>query len=255
MRTSGETGQLTSPPSDPAVQQRLAGDIERLLDATRNHAAGDGQAAARSIADAATPFLIWLRHLEIADEEPRTAGLLNGARAALVESVAAAALGLGRACIAASRLQIDLVVAYTYYRSHLEEWERVQREGKGFVTRGQIQDLHCDSVVGFKSRLALLNSHGISIDGLYRALSAHIHGQSDLTITTSNQLEEVVFSGALFASVIDAQTQTLAAVSHYLCALYADDWPSLPPTVIDFTRRVLTRPQRVDFFDTSTRPS
>ena len=62
------------------------------------------------------------------------------------------------------------------------------------------------------------------------------------------EIEELVMPNEFIESLIDLQAKTTIALSNYLGALYAEDWPALPPEVITRLRSTLSDPQRLIFF-------
>ncbi|GMU39521.1 MAG: hypothetical protein AMXMBFR23_03870 [Chloroflexota bacterium] len=227
----------------------IQAEVEALRLSIGAVATGTGASVAADMAKAVTPLHLWIRHFRVLDEGSPSTVLLDGAHAATIESVAYGALGLVRSAITAIRLQIDLLVGYSYYRTHPEEWLQVDHSGKGYSTRGAIQAFHEETVLGFKARLGMLRTQGSDVAAPYRILSAHIHGQSSLSIPRAASLAGVVSDPTALESVLTIQEQVAEGLSDYLVALYATAWPELPTDVVRRTAGRLTNAQRVVFFD------
>lgn len=227
----------------------LADQIASAISAAEAHANSTGLAFAQRTLEAADELRLWLHYLRTHTRFVCAEELLSGAYAAIIESAGYISLGLGRAAIMAIRAQIDLTLSFTFFGEHPREWERVQDVGEGFRLRSDLYKYHTEVDKQFKQRIGLLDQMSKpTVEGIYRILSAHIHGQSAFTIPKIGDLEELVMPNAFIESLIEAQAQSAQAVSNYLTALYADDWPSIPSTVTKRIQNTLTDAQRQVFF-------
>lgn len=209
-----------------------------------------GEALALTSADSISDLLLWIQYFRMVAPNETAIELLFGARAAAGEFVAYSAMGLGRAAISAIRSEIDLLLGYTFFKDHSAEWKRVTRTGDGFMMRSQIEKYHEDAYQGFASRRAIIErSSGLSLQKTYRILSAHIHGQSPLTLPKFGKVSQVVSPDLPFLeSVISLQGQAVESLSNYLVALYARNWPELPEAIVQNAARALDPKQRPAFF-------
>jgi hypothetical protein len=218
----------------------IAKEAEAAILAIEKHFSGHGKANIKGAEATVEELLLWIQYLRLRHESEYAKELLDGAVASVIEAVAYIAMGLGRASITAIRAQIDLLLSFTYFRDHPTEWERVKRTGDGFMLRSAVAEYHKASLPGFESRLATLEkTSSYTVSSLYRILSAHMHGQTSLTIPKTNSLAEVVTNPPFMASIVDIQRETSVALSNYLLAVHTHEWPSLPPKVIARVRGVL----------------
>ena len=198
---------------------------------------------------------LWLQYFRSVAEGDAATELLDGILAAALEAVAYAVLGLARAAIAAIRLQLELVIGYTYFRDHPVEWARVGRTGDGFMMFTAVDAYHRDIDRLFKPRLALVEqAAGTTLGSVYRLLSAHVHAQSPLTLPRGSELASLVADQATARSIVEAQRRACEALSNYLIAAFADRWPELPAAIVTRVNRMMTPAQRRSFFRPDTAP-
>ena len=179
--------------------------------------------------------------------------LLNGTQAAALETVAYAYLGLGRAAITAIRLQIELLLGYTYFKDHPVEWDKVRRTGDGFVLFSAVENYHKEMDRTLAARLGMIDQKAPpNLRRIYRILSAHVHGQSPYTLPKAGPLESTVLGADLMTSIVEMQQQSMDALSCFLVAVYAGQWPQLPPKFVSRVSQALTPKQRRVFFTETT---
>lgn len=175
--------------------------------------------------------------------------LLDGTRSALIEVIGYIALSLGRASIQAIRTEIDLILSYTYFQDHPKEWGNLASSGNGFMLKSEVVTYHKNIDKGFGQRLTIIEEvSNISLDNIYRTLSAHIHGQSPFTMPKSNLVKDLLFSKELMTSVVLLQKHTIVMLSNFLLALYSNRWPELPQCVVQRVRPLLNSKQVPLFF-------
>ncbi len=196
-------------------------------------------------------LLLWLDILSSQFPLSPAKDLLVGARSAMLESVAYIGLGFGRATITAIRTQIDLILAFTYFCNHPQEWETVSTTGTCFQLRSAIDKYHNETKSNFKKKLAIVeHSENNSIAKLYKTLSAHIHGQSPLTTPKSGHFNELVKTDTFIESLIEIQKQVDTCLSNYLTVVYIEMNISPPLKISTRIKEQLTPNQRMTvFFD------
>ena len=208
-----------------------------------------GSAAAAEISE----IVLWLNYFEKAADSHVASELLSGARSFVVESISYLSLGLGRAAIAAIRGQVDLLTSYTFFRDHPNEWRLVQHTGKGFKLRKAVFDYHENGNPGFKSRLGTLEAkYDYSLVKIYQILSAHLHAQATIVVPTTKLVDEIVLPKLFVRTIVELQGKTALAISNFLLAVYAKDWPDLPPEVVTRVKNVLDPQKRPKFFGDAT---
>ena len=224
--------------------------IDELLTKIAINISVNGTQVAVEASEAVNDLLLWVHYYHSIAKDSTARELLFGTRASAVESVAYLTLGLIRGALLAMRTQIDLILAYTYFSEHPVEWARLGRTGDGFMLKGEIVKYHKSVVERFEVRLkALEKAHNLSLDFVYRLLSAHVHGQSSLSIPRYSRVGDVsAEEPTMLASAVELQAQTTQALSMYLLALNASDWPNLPEQILGKLTAPLSRVQRSRLF-------
>ncbi|MFN7138312.1 MAG: hypothetical protein ACK4UN_03120 [Limisphaerales bacterium] len=166
----------------------LAAQLAEAVGLFETETKGMGLARAERMSAKVGPLLQWIHWYRSHFQSSSALDLLSGTRASALEAMAYVSVGLGRAALMAIRTQIDLMLSFTYFKDHPVEWERVRTTGEGFMLRGDIYSYHKTSDKGFLSRLAMIESKAqVSLEDLYKTLSAHIHGQSPFTVPDSKR--------------------------------------------------------------------
>lgn len=199
--------------------------------------------------DACQELLSWIDYLKSLFPECCASELLDGAKSAMLESVAYIGLGLNRAAIGAMRTQMDLLLGFTFFYNHPHEWDSVNRTGTGFQLRSDIDKYHKETRKGFASNVGVIeNSEGTSLLSVYRILSAHIHGQSPLTVPKAGKFIELISSDSFLDSLIELQLKVSRTVSNYLTAVFLAEGINPPFEIGTRIKEQLTPPQRKTIF-------
>lgn len=221
-----------------------------LLAAISQKATVDGDEVFQKTINAASEIQSWLHYYKTHATSKSARELLEGARAAILESAGYAVLGLGRASIAAIRTQIDLILCFTYFGDHPKEWGKVINSGDGFKLRSDIYSYHKDIDKGFATRLSMLDQISKpTLEDVYKVLSAHIHGQAPLTMPNAKSLSDLVVSNKTIESIIGLQEKASISLSNFLTTVHAPEWTSLPKAIVDRVSGLLTVKQRPQFFE------
>jgi hypothetical protein len=203
----------------------------------------------KRMTEVARELQLWIHFFETHFSSCCATEMLSGARSAIQEAAGYIALGLGRASVNAIRLQIDLLLGFTFFCDHPREWQRVVQTGDGFMLRSDIHRYHEEVTVGFKSRVALIEAaSGLTLPGVYKVLSAHIHGQSPYTMPRTGQLDELVLNPLMMESIVELQSQSALVVSNYMAAIYSPQWAAVPSEVVQRVQGTLSEAQRPLFF-------
>ena len=223
--------------------------LENLEKALSAHQAAVGEELVREIIPAVEDFAVWIANFRSVADSDIAQDLLRGAQAAALEVISYTFLGLGRAAITAIRLQIDMILGYSYFKDHPIEWEKVKQSGDGFMLFSAIQAYHREIDRNLGQRLTSIEQRSpYTLNKLYRILSAHVHGQSPFTLPNLGPLESTVLSVGLMETTVEMQKQTTDALTCYLVAVYAKQWPQLPKQFVTHVSRLLTPRQRPIFF-------
>ncbi len=213
---------------------------------------GNAASLADRTAGATQEVALWIQYFRATSNDRCGAELLAGAHAATLETVGYVELGLARAAIAAIRLQLELLLSYTYFRDHPAEWAKVGRTGDGFMLFSALDAYFRSVGKNVVSRLDLAEKHGKSgLRRTYRLLSAHVHAQSPLTLPKGGELPSLIAPEKTLNEVIDLERQAGEALSNYLVALLAESWPDLPAPIVQRVRKMLPKERRDSFFATS----
>ena len=195
-------------------------------------------------------LLLWVDYLQAGMPDCSGKALLSGARASMLETVAYIGLSLGRAAILSMRTQIDLLLGFSYFFDHPREWEAVCCTGDGFKLKTDILKYHHDKP-GFKKKLSMIEAHEkYSLNEVYRILSAHIHGQSPLTLPKAGCFDELLYTPSFCASLIELQQEVTRGISNFLLVVFLNDNTQSPEDVMARVKRSLTLKERqVVFFE------
>jgi hypothetical protein len=219
------------------------------------HVGSDGPNLAIACSDAAEPVLLWVDWYQKFRPQASAPELLRGARASVLEAVSYVGLGIGRGALTAIRLQVDLMLGFTYFREHPAEWRLLNWTGDGFKLRSEIVKYHREMEPGrggFNDRLGIIDqARKPTLEECYRTLSAHVHGQSANTAPKTGSVLELIATKATLQQVVELQKQTADALSAYLLALHAREWNELPPAFVTRGKSLLTPEQQKVFFGLS----
>ena len=203
----------------------------------------------RAVVSSVNDLAAWVIHFRSISATGTALELLSGAQAAALETVAYVYCGLGRAAVTAIRLQMELVLGYTYFKDHVAEWEKVKRTGDGYMLFSAVENYHREMDRTLPSRLTMIDQRcPPTLKRLHRILSAHVHGQSPYTLPSIGPLESMALSSELMRSVVEMQRQSMDALTSFLVAVYANKWPQLPQQFVSRVSRALTPKQRPQFF-------
>ena len=192
----------------------------------------------------------WLIYLK----ENKTTGvadsLLDGTISAVREAICCTSLGLVRPAINSLRLQLDLALAWIYFKDHMIEWERVQRSGEGFKLKAELIKYLGDNDERFGARFGLLKQVvSRRLEDPYRILSAHIHGQSEFVLPKISSPTDIVASTEAQDELLQLQTEVSEYINDLFMSIYADQWISLPDAIrTALISRFKTPEQKANFF-------
>ena len=204
-----------------------------------------------SAGEAACKLLrLWLNYLEGIQTTGTADCLLTGAASAAREGLACVALGLVRPALNSLRLEIDLSLAWLYFKDHLVEWRRVQETGDGFKAKAEALKYLADSVKGYQARFGILRDcRTRKVDDPYRLLSAHIHGQNEAVLPQVQKPKDIIASAQAQEEFVQLQFECSEYINDIFWSVFANRWASLPnPLMTDLVSRFKSPDQRVSFF-------
>lgn len=173
-------------------------------------------------------LLLWLQYLESGQLTGTANCLISGVSSAAREGVACVALGLARPAINSLRLQIDLSLAWLYFKDHPVEWARVQATGDGFKLKTELIKYVNETIPGYTARFGLLSQCKTrKLDDPYRLLSAHIHGQSETVLPKVLYPKDIVATPKIQMEIIELQLECSEFLNDVFWSLYSDRWASI----------------------------
>lgn len=195
-------------------------------------------------------LLLWVDYLRSAKPKCSCLELLDGAKSSMLESAAYSGLGLARAAIHSIRTQVDLLLGFSYFFDHPNEWNQVCTTGNGFMLKSDILKYHLEKP-NFKKKLSTIeNQNGYSLNNVYRILSSHIHGMSSHTLPKAGHFIELLYSSSFCNSMVQLQKQVTIAVSNFLLVVFLSDPIQAPEKVVIRVKKSLSLAQRkIVFFD------
>src|SRR4051794_29547794 len=104
---------------------QLPEQLREMLEAAEVHGESGGLARGQTALQEADDLRLWIHYFETHHPCLCARELLSGARAAILETVVYITIGFGRGAINSMRLQIDLLLGFTYFCEHPREWARV----------------------------------------------------------------------------------------------------------------------------------
>ena len=218
--------------------------------AVAEHGASTGVNISRGMQVEAQILLDWLNYLRQSETTNVADGLLDGTQGAIVEAMGCLALGLARPALSSLRSEIDMVLAWLYFKDHKVEWNHLRDTGKGFRTKTDVLSYISDHWPGFQTRFKLLaQGHTREEEDPYRLLSAHIHGQTEFTTPRVAPLVDLVVDAGLSGECVKLQHDVTEYVGDVLLALYGDKWAALPNSVKSGLKGRLNAKQRKVFVE------
>jgi hypothetical protein len=224
--------------------------VAQLSSAAAALAAQEGADICIAVEEQSLLLVRWLGYLHNFHQTGTANSLLHAVSSSIRETAACLSLGLVRPALFSLRSEIDLLLAWLFFKDHPVEWRLVNRTGEGFWMKKEILEYLAGHYIGSKQRLSLLKQiKKRKEDEPYRLLSAHVHGQSEAVLPIVADLKDSISS----AHDVIAATAVCFEVSEYisdvLLSVYSADWQALP---IEITASVLGRfasdPQKTEFF-------
>ncbi len=214
-----------------------AQQLTRLKKAIGNSINVNGESRLQQSEVVLSDVLQWLEYLRKSETTGCCNEMLVGIHSAAVEAAGTIAIGLVRSAIFALRGQIDLAIAWLFFKDHPIEWDHMLRTGEQFKLRGEVFDFFSTYKPEFPGRLALLQKHKTrTLDDPYRVLSAHIHVQSTLVMPKFTQLEALIYPEKRCAEALQMQREVSEYISDMFLAYFGDKWASLPSKIIAAAR-------------------
>ncbi|TWI62454.1 hypothetical protein IQ16_06781 [Bradyrhizobium huanghuaihaiense] len=204
----------------------LKKSLTRSLDESGEQRVLDCQSACSSV-------LHWISYIRGSELSGNCDNLVDALQGGAIETAGCIAMGLVRPALFSLRSQIDLAVAWLFYKDHPVEWESVVRTGEGFLLKRDVFEHFSKYRNQFSPRLELLDKHkNRKLSDPYRVLSAHIHGQSSLVVPKFRKLHELIYPASRCDEAVKLQAEVAEYISDIFLAYFGDKWASLPSEVI-----------------------
>jgi hypothetical protein len=235
---------------DKEVSSSIENDLSKLSQLTATNCNNRGSDIVAVGESAAKLVILWLQYLRASQATGTANCLLDGIASAIREGVACIALGLVRPSLNSLRLQIDLSLAWLYFKDHPIEWIRIQETGDGFKMKTDLLKYLGDWINLFSTRFGVLRDCKTrTLEDPYRLLSAHIHGQSELALPRVQRLEDIVATPETQDEALKLQQECSEYINDIFWSFFADRWASVPEELrLPLMGRFKTPDQRVYFF-------
>ncbi|MBV6320546.1 hypothetical protein [Duganella violaceipulchra] len=187
-----------------------------------------------------TDLLIhWLKYLNSFHRTNVADSLLDGVACSIREGAGVLSLGLMRQALFSLRGQVDLMLAWLYFKDHEVEWSHVNDTADGFKLKKDILMYLEQNFNKFGHRMAILRliKTRKELDP-YRLLSAHVHAQSDPVLPNVSELKELIQSENLCRECATVAFEVSEFLNDILLSIYLNNWASLP---VEIRNRVESR--------------
>ena len=159
-------------------------------------------------------------------------------------------LGLARPALFSLRGQVDLMLAWLYFKDHAVEWSHVNETAEGFKLKKEILQYLDQYVPRYNHRMGILRQIAIRKEpDPYRLLSAHIHAQSDPVLPMVIDLKSLIRSERICKECAQAAFEVSEFLNDVLLSVYLPSWASFPQVVkSELNKRFKSGDQRKSFF-------
>ncbi len=131
-------------------------ELDQLIVEVAQFGANRGHTQLDQMVVAVQDVTDWLQHFRTTRNGTANE-LLDGIQASVLEAVAYSAMGLARSSLAAIRQEIELTLAYTFFKDHPVEWERVRNTGDGFRLPAEVRKYHSEQSRDLASRIHFID--------------------------------------------------------------------------------------------------
>jgi hypothetical protein len=174
-------------------------------------------------------IILWLRYLRSCHATGTADCLIDATASAVREGIACVVLGLVRPALNSLRLQIDLSLAWLYFKDHPVEWRRVQEIGDAFKLKTDLLKYISETIPGYSTRFGLLRDCKTRrLDDPYRLLSAHIHGQSEPVLPNVQKPRHIIATQKAQDEFLKLQHECSEYINDVFWSVFADRWASVP---------------------------
>lgn len=221
-----------------------------LRKATADFSVSFGEELSSLVESNSILLIHWLTYLNSFHRTGVADSLLDGVASSIREGAGVLSLGLVRQALFSLRGQVDLMLAWLYFKDHEVEWSRVNETADGFKLKKDILLYLEQNFNKFGSRIGILRMIKTRKElDPYRLLSAHIHAQSDPVLPNVSELKELVQSEGACRECASVSFEISEFLNDILLSIYLNSWASLPVEIrskVDV--RFKTPEQKNNFF-------
>lgn len=225
-------------------------EIAELAELAQKNASTLGASVWDGMEKAARLELLWIGHLLTLEPMNTAQPLLRGVGVSIVEAAGCLSLGLVRPALNSLRAQVDLSLAWLYFKDHPVELRYIQSTGEGFKLKKELLEYFTKWHPNFSRRWGILSKR--STRGRadpYRILSAHMHAQSDAVIPALPKVADIVAPTDQQQEAVTLQNDCSEYLNDIFWCLFADDHMSVPAELkAALVTRFKTPAERAEFF-------
>lgn len=219
-------------------------EATKLLTAARALSEADGADLVEAIDSGSKLLLDWIGYLQGFAATGHAKELLDCVRAAVRDVAGCLSLGLVRPALFSIRVELELFLAWMYFKDHEVEWKHSKDTGKDFPLRASNLKYLKKFSRGFDKRFNLLDANSSrSKSNPYELLSIHVHSTAMLAMPAPGPLEGMVCAKEACDDCCKLQVEVCEYLSDVLVSHYASRWIDLPESIRSNVESRLTTAQ------------
>lgn len=178
--------------------------------------------------------IAWLGYLRNSQATGTADELLDGFHASLIETAGCLAMGLVRPAVFGIRTQVDLLIAWLFFKDHFVEWEHLESTGERYRLVSEVLKYLKTYKRRFRERFDLLRAERTRGKAdPYHLLSAHVHCQNSATVPPLVEIPQLVQVRDRCLECVELQSEISEYLSDVLASCFAAQWLDLPEPVTD----------------------
>ena len=223
-------------------------ESQGLRDAVRQHSESHATDLVAATAGASSLLLAWVGYLRAAEPTASATRILDAVQGSIVEIAGCLSLGLVRPAVFSIRTELELLLAWLYFKDHPVEWRQAKETGRGFPLRSSTLRYLNNFGHNFRERFSLLSSsRARQSEDPYELLSIHVHSLTVSAMPGTGDLKAIVKDEDSCKECVRLQQEVVEYLSDTLAAWYAASWADLPSGVRDDIAARLSPPQLKEF--------
>ena len=191
-----------------------------------------GKAMSLAIEKKSALLTVWVQYISSYHLTGTADELIQAVGSSVREAAGSLSLGLLRQTLFSLRGQIDLLLAWLYFKDHAVEWEHANLTADGFKMKREILLYIEAHTPKFGAKFGILKNIALRAEvDPYRLLSAHIHAQSGPVLPAIVNLKDMVKTVAQCEECTEAAFAVSEYLSDILLAIHLPNWHSLPTAI------------------------